>query len=84
VLHLSLYKISGGLRSLTVKVVSKLIIIPDLRQTFFRLLSICGSFLGSLLSSQKGVGRGRFFSEKPSSTEISRRGESVFKAFLGC
>lgn len=60
VLDLPLYKISGGLRSLSVKVVSKLIITPDSRQTFFRLLSICGSFLGSLLSSQKGVARGRF------------------------
>lgn len=45
--------------SFTMKVVSKIIITPDSRYTFFRLLS-GGSFLGSLLSSQKGVVRRKF------------------------
>lgn len=73
-------KISGGLRSHTGKVVSKIIKTPDSREMFFRPVS-AGSFLGSQLSSQKGAMRWRCFSGLPHC--VFQRRKSVFREFYG-
>ena len=66
------------------KVVSKLIIIPDLRQTFFRLLSICGSFLAACSHHKKVLEEGDFSLRSQVLLKFPEGGESVFKAVLGC